>query len=99
MDPPGARLDEINLGSLVPDDKIPPQHVHDHEHVERVHHGIEAATKMGAHIIAVVPVQPHGHLQLAKVFRQIVHPHTGAEIGAVKIQEPAQSSRGAGKAG
>jgi hypothetical protein len=59
-----SRLLEADAGRLVPDELIPPQILNQHEHEERVGHGVQRSSVVGANVIPVPPTKLHFHINL-----------------------------------
>src|SRR5271165_6879548 len=53
---------EADAGSLVPYDVIAAEIFHQHQHVERVGHGVERAAIVRANVVLVPPAQLHLHI-------------------------------------
>ncbi|MNN07491.1 hypothetical protein D3C81_1203170 [compost metagenome] len=94
---PLAGADEFDVGRLVPDDVIATEVLHQHQHEERVGHAVQAATELGADIVAIETVQSHPHPHLTEVRTDVAHPYARADIGRVEIQGEAEQAGLAGQ--
>ena len=90
---PAARRHEVDGRRLVPHDVFGPEVVQEHEHVERVHHAVEAAPEVGPHVVSVVPAKAHDHVDGAQVVVEPHDPDACAEVGRVDVEQEAQEGR------
>ncbi len=83
--PPG--LDKLNAGRLVPDDIISAHHLDQHQHIERIGHGIERPSEMSLDIVPVIPSQFHQHYKFPEIRRNPGYANACSPIGRIKIQQ------------
>ena len=74
----GTGPDEFDRGGLVPDVVFRSQQLHEHQHVKRVGHGVQAAAKVDAARIAVKPAQPQADIDFVPVRRDALDADAGA---------------------